>query len=91
MPIYDLDEESTLFEPLKIKVGGKELVIEDVARKEFEKIADIKDPLEQLAGWANIKVEELEQIPMRKVAGAINIIAREFMGPSAINFKPKKA
>ena len=28
MPTYDLDEESTLFEPLKIKVGGKELINE---------------------------------------------------------------
>ena len=91
MPIYDLDEESTLFEDLEIKVGGKKLVIPDRLRKEFDRIADINDPHKQLAAWANVKVEELEQIPMRKVAGAINIIAREFMGPSAINFTPKKA
>ena len=91
MPTYDLDEESTLFEDLKIKVGGKELVIPDRLRKEFDRIADINDPHKQLAAWANIKVEELEQIPMRKVAAAINVIAREFMGPSALNFKPKKA
>ena len=91
MPTYDLDEESTLFEPLKIKVGGKELIIEDVARKEFDRIADIADPHEQLAGWAKVKVKELEQVPMRKVAAAINIIAREFLGPAARNFTPKKA
>jgi len=91
MPIYDLDEESTLFEDLKIKVGGKELVIPDRLRKEFDRIADINDPHKQLAAWANIKVEELEQIPMRKVAAAINVIAREFMGPSALHFTPKKA
>ena len=91
MPTYDLDEESTLFEPLKIKVGGKELVIPDRLRKEFDRIADINDPHKQLAAWANIKVEELEQIPMRKVAAAINVIAREFMGPSALHFTPKKA
>jgi len=91
MPTYDLDEESTLFEDLKIKVGGKELVIPDRLRKEFDRIADINDPHKQLAAWANIKVEELEQIPMRKVAAAINVIAREFMGPSALHFTPKKA
>lgn len=91
MPTYDLDEEGTLFEPLKIKVGGKELIIKDVTRKEFDKIADIKDPCEQLAGWAHVSVKEIEQIPMRKVAGAINIIAREFQGPPARNFLPKKA
>jgi len=91
MPTYDLDEESTLFEDLKIKVGGKELVIPDRLRKEFDKIADIKDPVEQLAAWANVSVKELEQVPMRKIAGAINIIAKEFMGPSALRFVPKKA
>ena len=91
MPTYDLDEEGTLFEPLKIKVGGKELIIKDVVRKEFDKKADIKDPCEQLAAWANVDVKELEQIPMRKVAGAINIIAREFQGPAAYKFTPKKA
>jgi methyl coenzyme M reductase gamma subunit len=91
MPTYDLDEESTLFEDLKIKVGGKTLIIPDRLRKEFDRIADINDPHKQLAAWANIKVEELDQIPMRKVAGAINIIAREFMGPSALHFTPKKA
>jgi len=91
MPTYDLDEESTLFEPLKIKVGGKELVIEDVARKEFEKIADIKDPLEQLARWAKVEVKEIEEISMKKVAAALTIIAKEFLGPAARDFTPKKA
>ena len=91
MTTYDLDEENTLFEPLKIKVGGKELIIKDVARKEFDRIADIKDPHDQLAAWADINVKELEQIPMRKIAGAINIIAREFQGPAAYKFTPKKA
>jgi len=91
MPTYDLDEESTLFEPLKIKVDGVELVIEDVARKEFDRIADIKDPHEQLAAWAKIDVKKLEHVKMRKVSGAINIIAREFLGPAAGKFTPKKA
>jgi len=91
MPTYDLDEESTLFEPLKIKVGGKELIIEDVARKEFEKIANITDPCEQLAKWAKVEVTEIEGIPMKKVAGALKIIAKEFLGPAAGSFVPKKA
>jgi len=91
MPTYDLDEESTLFEPLKIKVGGKELIIKDVVRKEFDRIADIMDPHTQLAGWANVSVKEIEQIPMKKVGAAINLIAREFRGPSASSFTPKKA
>ena len=91
MPTYDLDEQSTLFEPLRIKIGGKELIIPDVVRKEFERKADITDPHEQLAAWANINVKEINQIPMRKVAAAINIIAREFLGPAVHNFTPKKA
>jgi len=91
MPIYDLDEESTLFEPLKIKVGGKELVIEDVAMKEFDKISAIKDPYEQLASWAKVDVKEVEQITMKKIAAALKIIAKEILGPSATSFTPKKA
>ncbi len=91
MPTYDLDEQSTLFEPLKIKVGGKELIIKDVARKEFDRKADITDPCMQLAAWADVDVKEIEQISMRKVAGAINLIAREFQGPAAYKFTPKKA
>ena len=91
MPTYDLDEEGTLFEPLKIKLDGIELIIEDVDRKEFDKIADITDPHEQLAGWAKIEVKKLEQIKMKKVATALKIIAREFLGPAAGNFTPKKA
>jgi hypothetical protein len=91
MPTYDLDEESTLFEPLKIKVGGKELIIKDVARKEFEKIADINLPCEQLARWANVDVKEIEEISMKKVAAALTIIAKEFLGPAARDFTPKKA
>ena len=91
MPIYDLDEESTLFEPLKIKLDGKELVIKDVARKEFDKKAAIKDPYEQLASWANVDVEVVEKITMKKVSGALTIIAKEFVGPVAGNFTPKKA
>ena len=91
MPTYDLDEESTLFEPLKIRLDGKKLVIEDVARKEFEKIADIKDPLEQLARWAKVDVKEIEEISMKKVAAALKIIAKEFLGPAAGAFVPKKA
>ena len=91
MPIYDLDEESTLFEPLKIKLDGKELTIKDVARKEFDKKAAIKDPYEQLASWAEVDIKEVEQITMKKVSGALTIIAKEFVGPVAGNFTPKKA
>jgi len=90
MPTYDL-EENTLFEPLKIKVGGKELVIPDVDRKEFERIADIKDPYEQLAQWAKVDLKEVEQIKMKRVAAALKIIAKEFMGPAIGSFTPKKA
>lgn len=91
MPKYDLDEESTLFEPLKIKLAGVELTIEDVARKEFVKITDITDPYEQLARWAKVKLEVIEKIPMKKVAGALKIIGKEFLGPAADALTPKKA
>lgn len=91
MPTYDLDEESTLFEPLKIKLGGVELIIEDVARKEFEKIAEMKDPYEQLARWAKVDVKKIEKITMKKVAGALKIVAKEILGPAAGSFTPKKA
>ena len=91
MPTYDLDEEGTLFEPLKIKLAGKELVIEDVARKEFEKIIDITDPGEQLARWAKVDKKEIDSIPMKKIAAALKIIGKEFLGPSAGAFVPKKA
>ena len=91
MPIYDLDEESTLFEPLKIKIDGKELTIEDVDRKGFDAITDIKDPYEQLARWAKVDVKEVEKMKMKKVAGALKIIAKEILGPAAGAFAPKKA
>jgi hypothetical protein len=91
MPIYDLDEESTLFEPLKIKLGGKELTIEDVGRKEFDKITEITEPYEQLARWAKVDVKELEQIPMKKVGAALKIIGKEILGPAAGTYTPKKA
>lgn len=91
MPIYDLDEKSTLFEPLKIKLGGKELTIPDVDRKEFEKITEIVDGYEQLALWAHVPVKELEHIPFKKVAAALKIISRELLGPAVGNFTPKKA
>lgn len=90
MELYDLDEESTLFEPLKIKLGGVELTIEDVARKEFDRIADIIDPYEQLAAWAKVNVKVLEKIKMRKVAGALKIIGKGFLGPAVGAFVPKK-
>ena len=91
MPLYDLDEKSTLFEPLKIKIGGKDLTIPDVDRKEFDKITSITDPYEQLASWAHVPVNEIEQIPMKKVASALKIIGREILGPAVGNFTPKKA
>lgn len=93
MPIYDLDEKevSTLFEPLKIKVGGKELTIPDVDRKEFEKITDVTHGYEQLALWAHVPVKELEHIPMKKVAAALKIITKELLGPAVGSFTPKKA
>lgn len=90
MPIYDLDEEKTAFEPLKIKLDDKVLVIEDVDKKEFDVITEIKDPHEQLAAWAKIDVKELEQIKMQKVAVALKIIGRELLGPAVGNFTPKK-
>lgn len=79
MPTYDLDEESTLFEPLKIKLGGIELTIKDVARKEFDKIANITDPYEQLAQWAGEKLEVIDKIPMKKVSAALKIIGKEIL------------
>lgn len=91
MPTYDLDEEGTLFEPLKIKLGGVELVIDDVNRKEFDKIAEITDPYEQLARWAKIDLKVVENIPMKKVASALKIIGKEILGPAAGAFTPKKA
>ena len=93
MPTYDLDEKgaSTLFDPLKIKIGGKELTIPDVDRKEFEKITDVTNGYEQLALWAHVSVKEIESLPMRKVAAALTIIAKELLGPAAGNFTPKKA
>ncbi len=91
MPTYDLDEEGTLFEPLKIKVGGIELIIEDVGRKEFEEITNLIDPYEQIARWAKVKLKEVEHIPMKKLSTALKIIGKEFLGPSASAFTPKKA
>ena len=91
MPLYDLDEKSTLFEPLKIKVGGKELMIEDVDRKEYDKITEITDGYEQLALWAKVPVKEIESIQFKKVAAALKIIARELLGPAVGSFTPKKA
>ena len=90
MPTYDLDEESTLFEPLKIKLDGVQLTINDVARKEFEKIAEIKEPYDQLAAWAKVDVKVIEKIKMKKVAGALKIIVKEILGPAAGAFTPKK-
>ncbi len=90
MPTYDLDEEGTLFEPLKIKIGGKELTIEDVNRKEFERITDIIDPCEQLAAWAKVPLKEIEALPIRKVAGSLTIIGKELLGPPAKALVPKK-
>ncbi len=93
MPKYDLDakDSATLFEPLKIKIGGKDLTIPDVDRKEFERITDITNGYEQLAQWAHVPVKEISAMPMRKVAAALTIIAKELLGPAAINFLPKKA
>lgn len=91
MPTYDLDEEGTLFEPLKIKLAGIELTIEDVGRKEFERITDLTDPYEQLANWAKINLKKIEQIPMKKVSAALKIIGKEILGPAAGAFVPKKA
>ena len=93
MPIYDLDDKtvSTLFEPLKIKVGGKELTIPDVDRKEFERITEITNGYEQLALWAHVNVTEINSISMQKVAVALKIITKELLGPAIGNFAPKKA
>ncbi len=91
MPTYDLDEESTVFELLKIKVGGKDLTIRDVDRKEYDKITNIDDPYEQLACWAKVPVKELELISFKKLAAALKIIGRDLLGPAVGNFAPKKA
>ena len=92
MSYYDLDEDdSTIFDPLKIKVEGHELVIKDRDRKEYDRIADIRNPYEQLAAWAEIEVKEIEHIKSKKVAAALRIIAVDFLGPALANFKPKKA
>lgn len=90
MPIYDLDADNTLFEPLKLKVGGVELTIPDVDRKEFDKITEVRDPYEQLAQWGKVKVSVVEKIPMKKVAAALKIIGKEFLGPAIGSFAPKK-
>ena len=90
MPIYDLDEESTLFEPLKIKLGGVELTIEDVPWSEFEKITAIKDPYEQLARFAKVDVKVLQKVTMKKISSALKIIGKESLGPAAGSFVPKK-
>ena len=76
---------------LKIKIGGKELTIPDVDKKEFEKITEVTNGFEQLALWAHIPVKEIEQLPMKKVAAALSIIAKELLGPAIGNFVPKKA
>ena len=91
MPTYDLDTDESLFEPLKLKVDGVELTIPDVDRKEFDRIADITKPYEQLAAWANVELKVVEKIKMKKVAAVLGIIAKEFMGPVASSFTPKKA
>ena len=90
MPIYDLDEKGTLFEPLKIKLGGMELTIPDVDRKEFDKITEVLNGYEQLALWARVPVADLNHIPMRKIASALKIISKELLGPAIGNFIPKK-
>jgi len=91
MPIYDLDEEKTAFEPLKIKIDDKVLVIKDVDRKEWDKITEIIDPYEQLAKWAGVDIKEIEQIKMKKVSVALKIIGRDILGPAVGSFTPKKA
>lgn len=90
MPTYDLDADNTLFEPLKLKVDGIELVIPDVDRKEFDRITDIRDPYDQLAQWAKVKVSVVEKILMKKVAATLKIIGKEFLGPAVGSFIPKK-
>lgn len=91
MPTYDLDEKSTLFEPLKIKIGGKDLIIPDVDRKEFDRITAVTNGFEQLALWAHVDAKEINDLPFKKVAAALNIITKELLGPAAGNFTPKKA
>ena len=90
MPTYDLTDES-LFEPLKLKLDGVELVIEDVVRKEFDKIIEEMDPYIQLARWAKVDVKVVEGLKMKKVAVALKIIGKDFLGPAVGSFTPKKA
>lgn len=91
MPYYNIDEDDSVFEPLKIKVGGVELVVEDIAKKEFDKISEIKDPYEQLAKLANVTVGKVEHIRMKRISAVLKIISKEFLGPAAGSFTPKKA
>lgn len=90
MPFYDLDEENTIFEPLKIKVGGIELVIDDVGKKEFDEIAELDDPYAQVAKLAKVPIKKIEHIKMKRIATALKIINREFLGPAVGHFQPKK-
>jgi len=91
MSYYDLDENNSIFEPLKIKIEGIELVIKDRDRAEYDRIAEIPNPYEQLAAWAEIDVKKLEHIKSKKIAAALRIIAIDFIGPALASFKPKKA
>jgi len=90
MSYYDLDEDNSIFEPLKIKIDGIELVINDRDRKEYDRIANIPNPYDQLAAWAEISVKKIEHIKSKKIAAALRIIAIDFVGPALASFKPKK-
>jgi len=92
MPIYDLDDKGdTLFEPLKIKVGGMELIVEDFSRKEVDAILELKDPYAQVAAWTKTDVKEIHKLTMRQIAACLKIIIKEIFGPAVGNFIPKKA
>lgn len=79
MPIYELDKEKSLSEPIVIVIEGKKLTIKDCGKKDFDKISTIGDPHEQLAAWARIPKKDAEKFPMRKVAAALRIIAKELL------------
>lgn len=91
MPKYNLDKEKSLSEPLKIVISGKELVIKDVGKKDFDKFSSIGDPHEQLAAWAGIPKKDAEKFSMRKVAAALKIIAKEFVAGVGMDFVPNES
>lgn len=90
MPIYNLDDDKSAFDDVKITMDGITLTIPDVGKKEFDRISSIAEPYEQLAAWAGVPVKDILKLRMRRVAAALNIIAKEFIKPALGEYTPKK-